>query len=88
MVEAASAVVGVNVAVFVAALYAVAPGTAVAPAANAKPTVPACTASENVAVGATDVATAVAPAAGVVAVTVGGVVSTGGVPVAMTTSTQ
>ena len=39
-------------------------------------------ASENVAVGATEVATPVAPVAGVVAVTVGGVVS-GGVPAAV-----
>ena len=88
MVDAANAADGVNVAVFVDALYAVVPGTAVAPAANEKPTVPACTASENVAVGATEVATPVAPAAGVDAVTVGGVVSAGGGPVARTTSTQ
>ena len=63
---------------FVDALWADVPGTGVEPAANEKPTVAACTASENVAVGATDVATPVAPAAGVDTVTVGGVVSTGG----------
>ena len=75
MVPAASAADGVNVAVFVPALYAVVPATGVAPAASAKPTVAACTGSENVAVGATDVATPVALFAGVVPVTVGGVVS-------------
>ena len=46
----------------------------------ANETVPACTASEKVAVGTTDVATPVAPALGVVDVTVGGVTSEAGAP--------
>ena len=65
VVDAANAVDGVNVAVFVQALYADVPVTGVEPTANEKPTVAACTASENVTVGATEVATPVAPAAGV-----------------------
>jgi hypothetical protein len=88
VVDAANAADGVNVAVFEPALYADVPATGVEPAANENPTVAACTASENVADGATPDATPDAPAAGDVAVTVGGVTSTGGGPVANTTSTQ
>ena len=55
----------------------VVPVTVVAPAVRVKPTVAACTASEKVAVGAMPVATLVALFAGVVPVTVGGVVSGG-----------
>ena len=53
VVDAANAADGVNVAVFEPALYADVPATGVEPAANEKPTVAACTASENVAVGST-----------------------------------
>ena len=88
VVEADNAAAGVNVAVFEPALYAEEPDTADAPTANENPTVADCTASENVADGNTDTDTPVAPANGDVADTVGGVVSTGGGPVVITTSTQ
>ena len=76
-VPAASTDDGVNVAVFVDELYAVVPVTEVAPVVSANPTVAAWTGSENVADAVADVATLVALFAGVVAVTVGGVVSGG-----------
>ena len=78
VVDAANAADGVNVAVFEPALYAEVPATGVDPAASEKPTDADCTGSEKLAVGAVVAATFVAPAAGDVAVTVGGVVSTGG----------
>ena len=69
--------------------YEVEPATsAFAASRSVNETVPACTASLNVAPGATDVATPVAPATGEVAATVGGVVSGGGGDELKTTSTQ
>ena len=78
MTPAANADVGVKVATFVPALYELVPATfALVESLRVKPIVAACTGSLNVAVGAVETATPVAPDAGVVAVTVGGVVSAG-----------
>ncbi len=86
MVLAASELVGVNVATVLPALKLTAPGTEFPPESfTVNDTVLGTTAWENVAVGATDAATAVAPSFGVTVVTEGGVV-----PAlwAYTTSTQ
>jgi hypothetical protein len=72
---------GVNIAVPEPGLYELVPATTAFVASwSVNDTEPACTASENVAVGATAVGTPVAPMRGVLAVTVGAVVS-GGVDV-------
>jgi hypothetical protein len=69
-----SGFVGVNVAVVSALLKLTVPATAFPPESfTVNDTVSGCTAWENVAVGATDTATPVAPSPGVTAVTAGGV---------------
>ena len=71
---AASELVGVNVATVFPVLKLTVPGTVVPPESfTVNDTVFGTTACENVAVGATDTATPVAPAAGVTLVTDGGV---------------
>ncbi len=72
MVLAASELVGVNVATVLPALKVVAPLIVFPPeSCRVNDTVLGTTACENVAVGAADTATPVAPAAGVTPVTVG-----------------
>ena len=83
--DTASAAVGVKVTVRLGASYTAVPGTAVPPAVRAT-AVPAWMGSLNVAVTVLVVGTPVAFAAGLLAVTVGGVVSVA--EVSKTTSTQ
>jgi len=88
VVPLANAADGVNVAVCVELLYDTEPATAAPePSFTVNTTDDDDTASENVADGATNVDTFVAPAAGTRDVTVGGAVSAGGVMV-KTASTQ
>src|SRR5664280_628794 len=85
-VVAARAAVGVKVTVRLGASYATLPATLVAPTLRSNAAVPAWMGSLNVAVTVVVVGTPVAFAAGLFAVTVGGVLST--TDVANTTSTQ
>src|SRR5664279_1625600 len=85
-VATVKAPVGVNVTVRLGASYPTLPGTATAPAARATRAVPAWIGSLNVAVTVLVVGTPVALAAGLFAVTVGGVVSVAAV--SKTPSTQ
>jgi hypothetical protein len=88
-VAAANGADGVNVAVLVPPAYEVAPATAAPPGpVNENAIDPACTGSENVAAGNTDVDTPTAPATGTVTDTPGGVESGPAGVVASTTSTQ